>query len=230
VDILSRGRLELGIGAGYRVPEFELFGVEPGTRYPRTEQCIDEVRRLWRNGGVTPRPVQDDVPVWGGFYGPRGARLAGRLGMGLLYLSRTRFADYREALEAAGHPPDRARVSGLMPIVLADDPERALHAIAPHLAHQFDSYARHEVEGTGQEPPPPVDPFELVRPGPKGEPPRFQVLTVEEAAAYLRRRSEGLPVQHMILWASVAAMPEELVDRHVELVCTDLARALREPS
>jgi hypothetical protein len=115
-----------------------------------------------------------------------------------------------------------------MPILLADDPDEALDAIAPHLAHQFDSYAVHEVEGTDQEPPPPVDPYDLVRPGPQGEQPRFQVLTADQAATYLRQRIDGLPVEHLILWAGVAAMPDGLVDRHVELVCGDLTRALQE--
>ena len=33
VDIISGGRLELGLGAGYRMPEFELFGTDFTTRY-----------------------------------------------------------------------------------------------------------------------------------------------------------------------------------------------------
>src|SRR5690242_5556583 len=33
VDIISHGRLELGLGAGYRVPEFQLYGAEVSTRY-----------------------------------------------------------------------------------------------------------------------------------------------------------------------------------------------------
>lgn len=227
VDILSDGRLELGVGAGYRVPEFELFGVEPGTRYQRVEQCVADLHRMWAEGEVTPAPVQPDLPFWGGFYGPRGARLAGRQGMGLLYLSKARFADYRQALLDAGHPEDRARASGLMPIVLADDPERALHEIAPHLAHQHDSYAFHEFEGTDRPTPAPVDPYALTRPGPAGEPPKFQVLTVDRAVDYLRRRSDGLPVEHLLLWASVAAMPAHLVERHIELVCTELQPRLQ---
>ncbi|GAA3513388.1 LLM class flavin-dependent oxidoreductase [Aeromicrobium panaciterrae] len=226
VDILSSGRLELGVGAGYRVPEFELFGVEGNQRYERTEAAITEIRRMWADGSVTPPPVQGSLPVWGGFYGPRGARLAGRLGMGLLYMSRARFADYSAALVAAGHPAESARVSGLMPIILADDPDRTLHEIAPHLAHQQDTYAFHEAEGTGKEPRPPVDPYELTRPGPDGAPASFQVLTPQDAAIYLRERSRDLPVEHLILWASIAAMPEHVVNRHVELVCHDLTREL----
>jgi len=226
VDILSGGRLALGVGAGYRVPEFELFGVDRGQRFARTESCVVEIRRMWADGTVTPAPVQRDIPFWGGFYGPRGARLAGRLGMGLLYLSRSRFQTYAEALVAAGHPIGTAKVSGLMPIILADDPERAFHEIAPHLAHQQDTYAFHEVEGTGEPVPPPVDPAALVRTGPDGQPPRFQVLTPADAAAYLRARSDGLPVEHLLLWATIAAMPEHLAQRHVELVCGELTTLL----
>ena len=41
-----------------------------------------------------------------------------------------------------------------------------------------------------------------------------------------RAETDGLPVEHVYLWASVAAMPDDLVERHVELVCTHLRPAL----
>jgi alkanesulfonate monooxygenase SsuD/methylene tetrahydromethanopterin reductase-like flavin-dependent oxidoreductase (luciferase family) len=46
VDIISVGRLELGLGAGYRVPEFELFGVDFSARYRRLNQQVSELRRF----------------------------------------------------------------------------------------------------------------------------------------------------------------------------------------
>ena len=59
VDIISGGRLELGLGAGYRVPEFELFGTDFTARYRLLDNQVGELRRLWGEGGLTPAPVQD---------------------------------------------------------------------------------------------------------------------------------------------------------------------------
>src|SRR5207302_342707 len=105
-------------------------------------------------GGVTPGPLQRPVPLWGGFYRPRGARLAGRLGIGLLHISHELFPHYLKGLEEGGHDPALARVSDLLPVLLADDPEAAWPRVAPHLAHQMNSYRQLSVEGTDQPPPP----------------------------------------------------------------------------
>src|SRR5581483_11545102 len=150
VDLVSDGRLDLGIGAGYRVPEYAAFGYDVRDRYRLVEERIREVIRLWREHAVTPPPVQDPVPLWGGFQGPRGARLAGRLGTGLLTLDRTLFDPYVAGLLEGGFPADAARMAGMFNLVLADDPEAAWPRIAPHLSYQWDSYNRYMVEGTGR--------------------------------------------------------------------------------
>jgi hypothetical protein len=38
-----------------------------------------------------------------------------------------------------------------------------------------------------------------------------------------------MPVEHVFFWESIAGMPDDLVDRHVELVATHLAPALSSP-
>src|SRR4029453_16707715 len=93
VDLISSGRLELGIGAGYRIPEFELFGADVGRRYEATDDCARELRRCW--GTATPRPVQDRVPIGMGYQGPKGAGRAGRLGEGLLTADARMWEPYR---------------------------------------------------------------------------------------------------------------------------------------
>ena len=226
VDLLSDGRIELGMGAGYRVPEYAAFGLDLGDRYALVEDRIREVTRLFRERTVTPPPVQDPVPLWGGFQGPRGARLAGRLGMNLLTLDRRLLGPYVEGLEEGGFPAGSARMGGVVNLVLADDPEAVWPRVAPHLSYQWDSYNRYMVEGTDQPVPKPIDPERWRAPGRDGAPPRFQVLTAEDAARALRERTDGLPVEHVYLWASIAGMPDDLVDRHVELVAGTLAPML----
>ena len=87
VDQISGGRLELGFGAGYRRPEHDLFGVDFTQRYRLADRRVSELREIWASGSVTPPPVQDvdgGIPLWVGYKGPKGARRAGRLGVGLL--------------------------------------------------------------------------------------------------------------------------------------------------
>ncbi|MGW0250528.1 LLM class flavin-dependent oxidoreductase [Nocardia goodfellowii] len=222
VDLISGGRLELGLGAGYRVPEYQLFGADFGRRFARTGENIAEIRRLWETGGVTPGPIQQPVPLWGGFYGPRGARLAGRLGIGLLHISHDLFAHYRAGLAEGGHDPETARVSDLLPVLLADDPEAAWARVAPHLVHQMNSYRQLSVEGTDLPRPPLLEAAELRQRPADGSWAALEILTPEQAAARIHERTAGLPVRHLIFWADIAGMPDDLVVRNIELVSTRL--------
>jgi alkanesulfonate monooxygenase SsuD/methylene tetrahydromethanopterin reductase-like flavin-dependent oxidoreductase (luciferase family) len=222
VDVLSNGRLDLGIGLGYRVPEYEGFGRPFDRRFAQTEAVVREVVRLWDVGGVTPPPVQRPMALWGGFSGPRGARLTGELGAGLLAIDPALMAPYREGLLTGGHDPGTARCAAVVHLVLADDPATAWPRIRPHLRYQWDSYNRYAVEGTGAPEPRPIDPDRWVTPGADGRPPRFAVLTPEDAASHVRALTDGLPVTQVYLWASIAGMPDDLVERHVALACTEL--------
>lgn len=235
VDVLSGGRVELGLGLGYRIPEFEAYGQDIARRYPLLEERVREIRALWRDGRCTPPPVQDEVPGWVGATGPRAARMAGRLGEGLLWLSAKLLAPYVEGLEEGGHPADSARMAGHANLILADDPEAAWPRIAPHLAYQRDTYNRYGAEGRADEALRPttldptgaaVDVESLRRPAAEALPPSFDVVTAAEAISRLRSWLEPLPVRHVFFWESIAGMPDDLADRHVELVATKVAPAL----
>jgi alkanesulfonate monooxygenase SsuD/methylene tetrahydromethanopterin reductase-like flavin-dependent oxidoreductase (luciferase family) len=78
VDLISDGRFELGLGAGYVKPEFAGYGRTGEGRFEDVEQRAIEVRRLWDDGIVTPRPLQEHLPIWVGGTGQRTARIAGR--------------------------------------------------------------------------------------------------------------------------------------------------------
>ena len=107
-------------------------------------------------------------------------------------------------------------MAGVLNIVLADDPEAAWPRIALHAAYQVDSYNRHSIVGTGRPPYKPADP-ERMRHPPSGREPRIVIATPEDASRYVRRRIAGLPVEEVFIWATVGAMPDDIVDRHVEL-------------
>ena len=231
VDIVSDGRLELGLGTGYRASEYRAYERDIKGRYPKLEALVREIRRVWEDGECMPPPVQERPPVWIGAIGPRAARMAGRLGEGLLWLSSALLEPYRAGLEEGGHDPASARMAGLANLIVADDPEAAWPRIAPHLAYQRNSYNRYGAEGdlapgtldaSGE----PVDPESLRRAQPEALPPAFDVVTPEDAIERLTSWLDPLPVVDVYFWDSIAGMPDDLSERHVELVASRLAPAL----
>jgi alkanesulfonate monooxygenase SsuD/methylene tetrahydromethanopterin reductase-like flavin-dependent oxidoreductase (luciferase family) len=228
VDILSDGRLDLGLGAGYRQPEFDAYGAKLDDRYPATDQMVLDLRRIWEDGAVTPPPRQSPVPIWLGYGGPHGARRAGRLGTGLLSLNPGQLAPYRQGLREAGLDPGAARMSGPVHAWVTEDPDRDWPLVARHHTYQWDSYRRYMVEGTGRPAPRPIDPE---RSRAKGLTPGMGNLlyeTPEEAAAKIREHVGGLPVDTVFFWVFLAGMPEDAVLRHVRTLCTRLRPLLND--
>ena len=224
IDQISGGRLELGIGAGYSVPEYELYNADITKRYGLADAAVAEIRRLLDEGIVTPPAAQNPFPIWLGYQGPQGAKRAGRLGVGLLSLDRALLDPYREGLVEGGHDPATARTGGMLDIIVADDPEAAFERILPHYAHQLNSYRAAAVAGSGRDAPKEIT-VEKLRSGAaqKGQIPGLRVLTPTDAVNAIRESTDGSPVEHVYLWASVAGMPDDLVERHVELTCTQVA-------
>ena len=225
VDVLSAGRLELGLGAGYVASEFDAFGADLSRRYHDTDHALAEVGRILAEGGCSPGPVQDPVPMWAGYLGPVGARRAGRLGVGLLTLRRDSYPIYRDALDEAGHGAASARMGGVVDFVLADDPEQMFDAILPHRTHQLNSYRLNAAKGTGRTPRMLTE--DEVREGRgSGVIAPLRVLTVDEAVIRITELCDGLPVDHVFLWASIGGMPEHLVEAQMELLIDQVQPAL----
>lgn len=80
VDVLSAGRMRLGVGIGWNHVEYESLGKNFHNRGRRVEEQIALMRRLWteelvdfdgrddtvRQAGICPLPVQRPIPVWMG--------------------------------------------------------------------------------------------------------------------------------------------------------------------
>jgi alkanesulfonate monooxygenase SsuD/methylene tetrahydromethanopterin reductase-like flavin-dependent oxidoreductase (luciferase family) len=233
VDIISGGRLDLGLGAGYRVPEFDLFGTDFTERYRILDTQVRELRRRWGDGdpssSVTPAPIQEKLPIWLGYQGPKGARRAGRMGEGLLTLAKTSWPHYREGLAEGDHDPAIGRMAGGVQAYVTDDPERDWPLVAPHIAYQQDSYRRYMVEDTGSPAPRPVDPERLRTRGPDAGPMSYFLFgTPEEVAMAIRDYRGDAPVHTVWLGASVAGLPEDLAARHVQTICGRLRPLLKE--
>ena len=78
VDVLSGGRLRLGIGIGWNPVEYEALGQNFHTRGRRCEEQISVLRKLWTqelvnfegrdhkisHAGIRPLPIQRPIPIW----------------------------------------------------------------------------------------------------------------------------------------------------------------------
>jgi alkanesulfonate monooxygenase SsuD/methylene tetrahydromethanopterin reductase-like flavin-dependent oxidoreductase (luciferase family) len=225
VDVLSAGRVEAGFGLGYRRPEYVAFGGDFKRRYGVFADRVRDLRRWWGEEPgaerlVTPRPVQSPVPLWGGFGGPHGARTAGRLGLGLQSIDPALLEPYRRGLAEAGFGAGSARMAGGIELFVSDDPERAWAQIGEHAQYRWISYNRHMFEGTPREADPPeYFPVESVRS-------KMVIGTPDQIVATIQRRVGHLPVTDFWCWADYPGLPDDLTDRHIELLCTEVAPRL----
>ena len=96
LDVLSRGRVIFGVGVGHLEKEFATLKVPYAERGPRTDECIQMIRRLWTEESVTfqgrfyqcarmcldPKPEQRPLPIWIGGNSKYAARRAGLVAEG----------------------------------------------------------------------------------------------------------------------------------------------------
>jgi alkanesulfonate monooxygenase SsuD/methylene tetrahydromethanopterin reductase-like flavin-dependent oxidoreductase (luciferase family) len=226
VDLLSGGRVELGLGAGYRIPEFELFGVDFASRYKVTDARAVEVRRLFTEGKLTPPPIQNPPPIWLGYRAPTGAKRAGRLGLRLFSPQGALWGPYKEGLLEGGHDPSIGHMGGMLFGWIADDPDAEWPLIRKYYDYQMNSYQRHGAEGTGVE----AKILDVDRMRWKGGDFRagqFLLATPEDAAKAIKRYVADAPVKHVMFFPSIAGMPEKMVAKQVEMICTRLRPLLK---
>jgi len=137
VDILSGGRLRLGIGVGWNQVEYEALGQTFESRGVRQEEQVDLLRRLWTEraisfdgrfdhltgAGISPLPLQRPVPIWLGGRSPAAYDRIGRLADGwfpLIDLSPELVTAQRLIVDSAERAGRDAALIGMEPQVRID--------------------------------------------------------------------------------------------------------------
>ena len=133
-DVLSRGRLRLGIGTGWNDVEYEALGEDFHNRGARSEEQIEVMRRLWAeeaidyegrwhripDAGINPLPARRSIPVWLGGMAPQVLDRVARLADGWFpFYSEeleTQIEGVRVAAHAAGRDPDDIGVECMQPL------------------------------------------------------------------------------------------------------------------
>ena len=162
LDVLSGGRIDVGLGQGYARHEFAGYGIDRGERLGRFREGLDVLQGLWTNdtfsyagehyqidgARLTPKPVQQPMPpLWIGATSTPGVRRAGRRGANLLGLTNPRLQEvYEQARAEAGLDLEDAKTLQLHWTHVGVSDDAAWDEAAPHFHHLLEVYAQWLVE------------------------------------------------------------------------------------
>jgi probable F420-dependent oxidoreductase len=142
VDVLSEGRLILGVAAGYAADEFAAFGAKRAERGRRMEEGLRLIRAVWRQEkvhletaearldgySIFPRPIQRPAPpIYVGALADAAIRRAARLGDGYVLSAGSTIDEVRDRI-----PVYRAAVRELGQTASANPPlvlNRVVHVV-----------------------------------------------------------------------------------------------------
>ena len=143
LDVLSGGRVDLGVGVGWQRAEYEAAGLDFSERGRLLDHTLDVCRTLWTEDRAShrseelefdgihqrPRPHQrGGVPIWvSGTVQPRSMARLARFGSGWIPWGDAvadvvdGIASMRAAVEELGRDPSSLAVVGTLPVVRAGD-------------------------------------------------------------------------------------------------------------
>jgi alkanesulfonate monooxygenase SsuD/methylene tetrahydromethanopterin reductase-like flavin-dependent oxidoreductase (luciferase family) len=231
-DVVSGGRLELGVGVGYRRGEFEGFGVPARERAARMDEAVPLLRRLLAGERVThrgrfhryrdvelhPRPVQPAMRLWMGGFSPPAVRRAARLGDAYIAIGPVAplIQLYRSELQSLGRDPEAHEVAaGLAWLLVARDPERRWREAEAHLLYQINLYASWFGEVGMSVAATASSRADLETQG-------VLIVTPEQAIESIQRYRSAQPVTRFYGWTLPPGLPPEWSDEHLELMAREV--------
>lgn len=147
VDVLSGGRLRLGIGIGWNEVEYGALGESFRDRGARSEEQVELLRKLWStpvityagrwhhvdSAGINPRPAAGLIPVWLGGSADQTLRRVARIGDGWLPTgdpdrARDKVARLRDYARRAGRQPGDIGIEARLSLAAVPPGDRAGYA------------------------------------------------------------------------------------------------------
>ncbi len=219
LDLISGGRLKLGVAIGWRDEEFEGYGRDKTERVARVVDGVKFIRKLTAERNVsyegkaytfedidlTPRPVQQPIPIWYGgqseYAVKRAAHIADAWSVSPIETRdelATKDKLYRDELQAAGRSTDSVRTPLRREAYIAEDDETAWAEVGESLLYEYeDVYGDYDDIGHSFDSETPgQDAIEALRAHAED---RFIVGSPETAIEELERYRETLDVDEFIL-------------------------------
>ena len=225
VDIISNGRLILGMGLGYRDEEFEAFGVAKDQSGRIMDEALEVLIRAWteenftfegvhfqyRNVNLTPKPVQQPRPeIWVGQAGRPGVRRVAQWGLEGFCGAPTAetYQLYLDKCRAFGTEP-KAQAQTLLFGHVHEDHEQAWAEAEPYATHVHQYYQkwRGAAGDTGRFQGSPKDDFVI------GDPDHW-VRRIQRA---VEAQSGGIRPNHLLVQLQLAGLPHEMAMRSIGL-------------
>lgn len=230
VDVLSGGRLDLGLAPGYRTREFEALGVPKSERGSRTNETIEILKKAWtgqpftHDGGhysfprieVCPTPLQDPLPIWIGGSSKAAATRAARFDCHFMPDSGASMSVY-EHFQSQWNAQSSPRIATNRVIYVCQDPEKGWNDVKEHYRYVFNTYREWFAEaGDFPELGEPIeDADQLSRD-------MHLVGTPSMITAEIQRLQDQLPVDTLVFWARPPGLPIEKSSRSIELFAKEV--------
>ncbi len=225
LDNLSRGRVDVIVGAGYVREEFAMFDVPLKERVERVTEAITTMKAAFtgepfeyrgRTVHVTPAPFRPGGPaiLLGGSSEPA-ARRAARIADGFIPSIPEVWEFYRDEVQKLGRAdPGPSPTGDNRTVVLAEDPEKGWEQMAPYFLHETNAYGAWQAQDDLAAPYRTVADIDILR-----STGRYQVLTPEQLTAEMKASGRpyvslhpmcgGMPIE--LAWASLHLFEREVL-------------------
>ena len=242
LDVMTNGKIILGVGLGYRDVEFKAFGVPRRERARRFEANLIAIKRLWTEDKVrmqtayfelddascAPQPLQKPhPPIWVGANADPAIERAARLGdcwyigpaIAIPALER-QIELYKRALDAAGKPfptelPMRREV------FVAKTKAEAVRLCAPYLGAKYAAYHAWRQDMPDDDRSLGQDFDDLI-----GD--RFLIGSPDEVAEQMLALRRRLGINHLVMSTEWAGMPESLAAETIEMLAKEVFPQVRQ--
>ncbi len=239
VDILSQGRLDLGVGQGYSYKEFNALCMRREERSARLSEGVELLRRLWTEERVTfrgkftqvqdltlsPQPVQKPQPPhWIGARTEYATPPAARVGCHLLAtIGPDPAPGYVQALKELGKNPADFSIAQLRLVYVAESEDQAWEDTQEHIHSMMQFYG--EILAEAKDAPGDEKVWEFTRPqdirhSPFGQ--AAMIGTPEQVARKLERFCKEFLCTHLIMSTQLPGMDPKKGTRALELFAKEV--------